>query len=120
MVWSLQQLLINNLFAVSHKCGDVSFGVARRRYAFSHHVADGHFVVNIEVPRDNVSTVELVASDSRANGVAIQADEQVEKCRTISNLDIAWAIEVDGGQGFFGEVERIEIALFVGQVRIRF
>ena len=118
MVWSLQQLLINNLFAVSHKCGDVSFGVTRRRYAFSHHIADGHFIVNIEVFRDNVSTVELVANDSRTDGVAVETDEQVEKCRAVSNLDIAWTIEIDGGERLFGEVERVEVALFVSQVRV--
>lgn len=82
---------------MSQECGDVSFGVARRRYAFSHHVADGHFVVNIEVSRDNVSTVELVADDARANGVAIQTDEQVEKRRAVANLDIAWTVEINGG-----------------------
>lgn len=105
---------------MSQKCGNVGFGVARRRYAFSHHVTDGHFVANVEVPRDNVSTVELVADDAGANGVAIQTDEQVEKRRAVANLDIARAIEIDGGQGFFGKVEGVEVALFVGQVRIWF
>ena len=52
---------------MSQECRDVGFGIARWRYAFSHHVADGHFIVNIEVPRDNVSTVELVANDAGAN-----------------------------------------------------
>ena len=66
----LWQLLINNLFAVSQECRDVGFGIARWRYAFSHHIADGHFIVNIEVSRDNVSTVELVANDAGANCVA--------------------------------------------------
>lgn len=104
---------------MSQECGNVGFGVARRRYAFSHHVTDGHFVANVEVPRDNVSTVELVADNARANSVAVKTDKQVEKRRAVANLDIAWTIEVNGSERLFGKVERIEIALFVGQVRIR-
>ena len=99
---------------MSQECRDVGFGIARWRYAFSHHVTDGHFVANVEVPRDNVSTVELVADDAGANGVAIQTDEQVEKRRAVANLDIARTVEIDGRKWFFGEVERVEVALFVG------
>ena len=90
---------------MSQECGNVGFGVARRRYAFSHHVTDGHFVVNVEVPRDNVPAVELVANDARADGVTVETDEQVEKCGTVAHLDVARTVEIDGGQGFFGEVE---------------
>lgn len=104
---------------MSQECGDVSFGVARWRYAFSHHVTDGHFVVNIELSCDNVAAVELVADDARANGVTVKTDKQVEKGGAVANLDIARTIEINSGQGFFGKVERVEIALFVGQVRIR-
>ena len=114
MVSSLRQLLINNLFAVSQECGDVCFGVARWRYAFSHYVADGHLVANVKVPRDNVPAVELVANDSRTDGVTVEADEQVEKCGSVAYLDVARTVEIDGRKWFFGEVERVEVALFVG------
>ena len=69
---------------------------------------------------NNVPAVEFVADNAGANGVAVQADKQVEKCGAVTNLDIARAVEIDGGEGFFGKVERVEIALFVGQVRVRF
>ena len=96
-VWSPRRLLTSDLFAVSQECGNVGFGVARRRYAFSHHVTDGHFVMNVEMPCDDVPAVELVADDARANGVAIQTYEQVEKRRAVANLDIAWTVEINGG-----------------------
>ena len=76
--------------------------------------------MNVEMPCDNVSTVELVANDARTDGVAVETDEQVEKCSAVANLDIARTIEIDGGERLFGEVEGVEIALFVGQVRVRF
>ena len=114
------ELLFKKLFKNFLQCGNVCFGVARRRYAFSHHVADGHFVVNIEALRDNVLAVELVANDAGANGVAVKADEQVEKCSAVADFDVSRAVEIDGGERFFGKVERVEIALFVGQVRERF
>ena len=104
---------------MSQECGNVGFGVARRRYAFSHHVTDGHFVMNVEMPCDDVPAVEFVANDAGADGVTVQADEQVEKRGAVADLDVARAIEIDGGQGFFGKVEGVEVALFVGQVRIR-
>ena len=70
--------------------------------------------------RDDVPAVELVADDARTDGVAVQTNEQVEKRGAVTDLDVARAVEIDGGQGLFGKVERVEIALFVGQVRVRF
>ena len=50
--------------------GNVRLCITGKGNAFSRYVADSHFVVNIEVPRDNVPAVELVANDAGANGVA--------------------------------------------------
>ena len=99
---------------------NVRFCITRFRDTFTHNVADSHFVVDIETFRDDVLAVELVANDAGANRVAVKADEQVEKRSAVADLDVSRTIEVDSGEGFFGEVERIEIALFVCQVRERF
>ena len=73
--------------------------------------------MDIEALRDDVLAIEFVADDAGANGVAVEADKQVEKRGSVANLDIARAVEIDGGEGFFGKVERVEIALFVSEVR---
>lgn len=73
--------------------------------------------MNIEAFCDDVLAVEFVADDAGANGVAVKADEQVEKCGAVADFDVSRAIEIDGGERFFGKVERVVIALFVGQVR---
>ena len=66
---------------------------------------------------DDVLAVEFVADDAGADGVSVQADEQVKECGAVADFDVSRAIEVDGGEGFFGKVERVEIALFVSEVR---
>ena len=58
-----------------HQGGDICFGVARWRYAFSHYVADGHLVVDVEVLRDDVAAVELVANHAGTNGIAVKTDK---------------------------------------------
>ena len=66
---------------------------------------------------DDVLAVEFVADDAGADGVSVQADEQVKEGSAVADFDVSRAIEVDGGEGFFGKVERVEIALFVSEVR---
>ena len=66
---------------------------------------------------DDVLAVEFVADDAGADGVSVQADEQVKECGAVADFDVSRAIEVDGGEGFFGKVERVEIALFVSEIR---
>ena len=61
-----------------------------------------------------------MADDAGADGVAVEANQQVEKCGAVTDFYISRAVEVDGGERFFGEVERIEVTLFVCQVRERF
>ena len=61
-----------------------------------------------------------MADDARADGVAVEADEQVEKRSAVADLDVARTVEVDGGERFLGEVERVEVALFVSQIRVWF
>ena len=73
--------------------------------------------MDIEAFCDDVLAVEFVADDAGANGVAVKADEQVEKCGAVADFDVSRTVEIDGGERFFGKVERIKIALFVGQVR---
>lgn len=99
------------------ECRNVRFCIPRFRDAFAHNVTDGHFIVDIEALCDDVLAVEFVADDARANGVAIQTDKQVEKCSAVADFDVSRAVEIDGCEWFFGKVERVEIALFVSQVR---
>ena len=66
---------------------------------------------------DDVLAVEFVANDAGTDGVSVQSDEQVKECSAVADFDVSRAIEVDGGEGFFGKVERVEIALFVSEVR---
>ena len=66
---------------------------------------------------DDVLAVEFVADDAGADGVSVQADEQVKECGTVADFDVSRAIEVDGGEGFFGKVERVKVTLFVSEVR---
>lgn len=75
--------------------------------------------MDIETLRDDVLAVEFVANDAGANGVAVKADEQVEKCGAVADFDVSRAVEIDGGERFFGKVEGVEIALFVSQIRER-
>ena len=74
--------------------------------------------MDIEALGDDVFAVEFVANDTGANGVAVKADEQVEKCGAVADFDVSRAIEVDGGEGFFGKVKRVKVTLFVSEVRI--
>ena len=67
---------------------------------------------------DDVLAVEFVADDAGADGVSVQADEQVKECGAVTDFDVSRAIEVDGGEGFFGKVERVKVTLFVSEVRI--
>ena len=76
--------------------------------------------MNIKALCNDVLAVEFVADDAGANGVAVKADEQVEKCSAIADFDVSRAVKINGGERFFGKVERVEIALFVSQVRKRF
>ena len=96
---------------------NVRFGVAREVNAFAGDVADGHFIVNIELFGDDVLAVEFMADNAGANRVSVQADEQVKECGAVADFDVSRAIEVDGSEGFFGKVERVEITLFVSEVR---
>ena len=66
---------------------------------------------------DDVLAVEFVADDAGADGVSVQADEQVKECGAVADFDVSRAIEVDGGEGFFGKVERVKVTLFVSEVR---
>lgn len=104
---------------MSFKRCDVSIGITRLRDAFAHHVTDRHLVVNIKALRDDVLAVKFVADDARANGVAVKTDEQVEKRGAVADFDVSRAIEIDSGKRFFGKVKRVEIALFISQVRKR-
>ena len=99
--------------------GNIRFCIARLGDAFAHNVTDCHFVVDIETLRDDVLAVEFVANDAGANRVTVKADEQVEKCGAVADFDVSRAVEIDGGEWFFGKVEGVEIALFVSQVRER-
>ena len=100
------------------QCINIRFGVAREVNAFAGNVANGHFVVNIELLGDDILAVEFVADDAGADGVSVQADEQVKECGAVADFDVSRAIEVDGGEGFFGKVERVKVTLFVSEVRI--
>ncbi len=84
---------------------DISIGITRLRNTFPHNVTDRHLVVNVEALGNDVLAIELMANDTGANGVAIKADEQVEKCSTVTDFDVSRAIEIDGGKGFFGKVK---------------
>ena len=61
-----------------------------------------------------------MADDAGADGIAVEANQQVEKRGAVADLDVSRTVEVNGGERFFGEVERIEVTLFVCQVRERF
>ena len=67
---------------------------------------------------DDVLAVEFVADDAGADGVSVQADEQVKECGAVADFDVSRAIEVDGGERFFSKVERVKVTLFVSEVRI--
>ena len=73
--------------------------------------------MDIEAFRDDVLAVEFVANNAGANGVAVKADKQVEKCGAVTDFDVSRAIKIDGSERLFGKVEGVEIALFVSQVR---
>ncbi len=95
----------------------ISIGITRLRNTFSHNVTDRHFIVDIEALGNDVLAVELMANDAGANGVAVEADKQIEKRGAVADLDVSRAVKIDSGEGFFGKVERVEIALFVSEVR---
>lgn len=84
---------------------DISIGITRLRNTFSHNVTDRHFIVDIEALGNDVLAIELMANDTGANGVAIKADEQVEKCSAVTDFDISRTIEIDSGKRFFGKVK---------------
>ncbi len=67
---------------------------------------------------DDVLAVEFVADDAGADGVSVQADEQVKECGAVADFDVSRAIEIDGSEGFFGKIERVKVTLFVSEVRI--
>ena len=73
--------------------------------------------MDIEALCNDVLAVEFVANDTRANRVAVKANEQVEKCSAVTDFDVSRTVEIDGSERFFGKVERVEIALFVSQIR---
>ena len=73
--------------------------------------------MDIEALCDDVLAVEFVANDAGTNRVTVKANEQVEKCSAVTDFDVSRAVEIDGSERFFGKVERVEIALFVSQVR---
>ena len=99
------------------ECRDIRLCITRLRDAFAHHVTDRHFVVDIETLRDDVLAIKFVADDAGANGVAVEADKQIEKRGAVADLDVSRAVKIDSGERFFGKVERVEIALFVSEVR---
>ena len=74
--------------------------------------------MDIKALCNDVLAVEFVADDAGANGVAVKADEQVKECGAVADFDVSRAIEVDGGEWFFCKVERVEVTLFVSEVRI--
>ena len=59
-----------------------------------------------------------MADDTGTNRVSVQADEQIKECSAVADFDVSRAIEIDGGEGFFGKVERVKVTLFVSQIRI--
>ena len=105
------------LLTMPFQCVNIRFCISRFRDTFAHHVTDGHLVVDIEALCNDVLAVEFVANDTGANGVAVKADEQVEKRGAVADFDVSRAVEIDGSEWLFGKVEGVEIALFVGQVR---
>jgi len=74
--------------------------------------------VNGKLFGNDILAVEFMADNAGADGVSIQADEQVKECGAVADFDVSRAIEVDGGEGFFGKVERVKVTLFVSEVRI--
>ena len=78
--------------------------------------ADFHAVVDLEWDGDDVLAVELVRDHTRAHRVTIEAYEQVEQGRAVAHANVLGTAE--RGQRFLGEVERVEIPLLVGEVRI--
>ena len=99
---------------------NVGLAVSRKRNAFAGDDADGHFVGDGEGAGDNVAAVEAVADNARTNCVAVETDNQVEERGAVADFYVARTVEINGGERFFGKVERVEVALLVSQVGIGF
>lgn len=73
--------------------------------------AHGDVIINVQWNRNDFIVVKLAADDAGADGVAVQSDHQVENRRTVADFDAFFVAQ--GAENFFGEVKRVDLALFV-------
>ena len=76
--------------------------------------------MNGELFGDDVLAVEFMADDAGADSITVKTDKQIKERGAVADFDVSRAIEIDGGKGFFGKVERVKVALFVSEIRERF
>ena len=79
-------------------------------------VTDLHIIVHFERLGDDVRTVELFTDHTAAYRVAVQTDQKVEKCGTVTDDQLF--VAVDGAQYLLREVKRIMASLLIGKLGI--
>ena len=80
--------------------------------------ADLHPLRRIQGNRDNVAAVQIGAYHAAANGVAVDASEQIEQGGTVTDTDALFVGH--GAEQFLCEVERVVDTLFKAEERVWF
>ena len=70
-------------------------------------------VVHVQGHGHDVRAVQGAVDDAAANGIAVQADEQVEQGGPVADHDLLGALQ--GAQDLLGEVEGVVLPLLIGQ-----
>ena len=94
---------------------DKSFAKTVGMHAFVGNIANFHVIIYPKKTRNDIRSIEGIVDDSAANGIAVQADEEIEERGAVANEDILFALERT--LDFLGKIEGIVVALLIGKTR---
>ena len=79
-------------------------------------IADLYVIVHQQRDGHDVLSVQFLADDATADGVAVQSDQQVEQRRPVPDNNVLFA--VPRTEDLLSEVKGIVLSLFIGQPRV--
>ena len=91
-------------------------GHAAEGGAFGGDIAQGHFFGALKGQGEDVRAVQVFAEDAGADGVAVKADEEIEKGGPVGDDDVFGAVFLD--QGLLRKIKGVVDALLVGKAGI--
>ena len=81
------------VYRKTFQCFYVMHGKFSRHHLFVRDIPDFHVIICLQRHRHNVPAIQGFIDDTTADGIAIQADQQVKQCCPVTDPDVFPALQ---------------------------